>query len=261
MLRYLLLGCLVFALATPSVGQSVSIADLECLPLEENAALTADIGADQAGSRVRLFFRRLNPVGGFYSVEMHPSSTGAYWSVFPKPEQREQPELTDEWWELLKDRDWMQGHDRDWLESWLEQQQHEAAEYYVATYDAVGQVSARSDTRLVEVRGDPDKKKGEEAEEGDAEECAVPPLDMKQSGWAQNLTVGETTAEQAGEPVFHWLCDGVVTRISQQGVFRADEYCRACVVGLGFVPVSAIAAGVVSGAIVEHPPEASPRQP
>ncbi len=252
MLRYLLLSCLLFALAAPSVGQSVEIGDLECLPLEENAALTADIGADQAGSRVRLFFRRLNPVGGFYSVELHPSGAGSYWTVFPKPEQREQPQLTEDWWELLEDRDWMQGHDRDWLEDWLEEQGHEAAEYYVAVYDAGGQVSARSETRLVEVRGDA---------EGEAEEdCDVPPLDPKQAGWAQNLTVGETTAEQAGQPVFHWLCDGIVTRIGQQGVFRADEYCRACVVGVGFVPVAAIAAGVVSGAIIEHT-EASPRQP
>ncbi|MGH9465058.1 MAG: hypothetical protein ACRD0X_05390 [Thermoanaerobaculia bacterium] len=258
MLRYLLLGCLLLALAAPSVGQSVGIGDLECLPLEENAALAADIGADQAGSRVRLFFRRLNPVGGFYSVEMHPAGAGSYWTVFPKPEQREQSELTDEWWELLEDRDWMQGHDRDWLESWLEEQEHEAAEYYVATYDAAGQVSARSETRLVEVRGDPER--GGDDDEGENEDCAVPPLDLKQSGWAQNLTVGETTGDQAGQPVFHWLCDGIVTRINQQGVYRADEYCRACVVGVGFVPVAAIAAGVVSGAIIEHP-EASPRQP
>jgi hypothetical protein len=255
MSRYILLGCLFVALTVPAVGQSVEVGELECLPLEENAALTAQVGAEGPGSSVELFFRRLNPVGGFYGVGMHASGGGSYWSVFPKPEQREQPELTDDWWELLKDRDWMQGRDRDWLENWLEEQRHEAAEYYVAVYDATGQVTARSDTRLVEVRGDPDKKK--KGESGGGEQCALPPLDVKQAGWAKNLTIGETTADQAGEPVFHWLCDGIVTRISDQGVYRADEYCRACVVGAAFIPVG-LAAGVISGAIIE---EASPRQP
>ncbi len=240
MSRYVAMACLLFALAAPSVGQSVDVTPLDCLTLEENNALIANVGADQPGSHVDLYFRRLNPVGGFYHVEMHASGAGAYWTVFPKPEQREQAELTDEWWELLKDRDWMEGHDRDWLENWMEEQEFEAAEYYVAVEDATGTATARSETMLVEVR--------------EADDCAAPELDMMQRGWAQNLTVGETTTEQAGEPVFHWLCDGVVTRIGSEGIYRADEYCRACVVGIGFIPIAPLAAGFVAG-------EASPRQP
>lgn len=244
-------GCLLGALA--AAAQTVDVAQLECLPLEENAVITASVGGEAAGSSVHLFFRRLNPVGGFYSVQAHPSAGGTYWTTFPKPEDREQHELTDDWWEVLEDRDWMAGHDRDWLENWLEEQEYEAAEYYTAVVGVDGTVTARSETRLVEV--------------WEEDDCDVEPLDEMQQGWAQNLTIGETTPEQQGEPVFHWLCDGIVTRINHLGIYRADEYCRACVVG--YIPMAAFAAGVISGAIIEHdppfipepPPPASPVQP
>lgn len=247
-MRRHLLTCWIggLSLAVAAAGQTAAVDQLECLPLEENAAITASIDGVESGSSVQLFFRRLNPVGGFYSVQAHPAGGDSYWTTFPKPEDRKQPDLTDDWWELLKDRDWMEGHDRDWLEDWLDDQDYEAAEYYVATIAADGSVSSRSDTKLVEVHKD--------------SECDTPPLDEKQEGWAQNLTVGETTVDQYGQELFHWLCDGIVTRVSSQGVYRADEYCRACVVG--YIPMAAFAAGVISGAIIEHdPPVLEPPEP
>lgn len=250
MRRHLLIwvcGSLFWALA--AAAQTVEVEQLECLPLEENAAITASVNDTAAGSSVHLFFRRLNPVGGFYSVQAHASGGGAYWTTFPKPEDRNQHELTDDWWNVLKDRDWMEGHDRDWLDDLLENQEYEAAEYYVAVVGTDGTVTGRSDTKLVEV--------------WDEDDCDADELDEMQEGWARNLTIGETTAEQQGEEVFHWLCDGIVTRINYMGIYRADEYCRACVVG--YIPMAAFAAGVISGAIIEHdppaPPPASPVQP
>lgn len=244
----ILIGLFGALLATSAWGQppSVSLGELECLPLEDNEALSATVTQEVAGSSVRLYFRRLNPVGAFYYDQMIPSGGGKYWSVFPKPEDREQHQLTDEWWEILEDRDWMEGRDRDWLEDWLEQQENEAAEYFVAVHDAAGARLSRSAMRLVEVREEDD--------------CPTE-LTPQEHGWSENLTVGETTEIQAGKQVFHWLCDGIVTRADTRGVLRADEFCRACVVGLiqRVSPAAVAAAGIVSVAIIEE--DASPTQP
>jgi hypothetical protein len=228
-------------------GPIFEVEDLACLPLEDNAALKARVTGLQGGDEVRLYYRRLNPVGAFYYGAMDPSADSGFWSTFPRPEDREQHELTEEWWEILKTRDWAEGKDFEWLEEYLREQNQEAAEFYVAVYDASGKVRGRSKTMLVEVR------------ENDCYQDLTP----QQRGWAENLTVGETSIAQADKEVFHWLCYGIVTRIDTEDVLHPDEFCRACVVGLGFVPpLASVAAGVVSGSIIEHPPtEASPRQP
>ena len=244
----ILIGLFGALVATSASGQPPSVApgELECLPLEDNGALAATVRQQPGGSSVRLYFRRLNPVGAFYYDQMIASGNGQYWSVFPKPEDREQNQLTDEWWEILKDRDWMKGRDRDWLEDWLQDQENEAAEYFVAVHDAAGARLSRSAMRLVEVREEQD--------------CPTS-LTAQEHGWSENLTVGETTEIQAGKQVFHWLCDGIVTRVDTQGVLRADEFCRACVVALlpRVSPAAAVAAGIVSVSIIEE--KASPTQP
>ena len=198
-------------------AQSIAVEKLGCLPAESNRAVRASVESPVAGGSVRLYFRRLNPLGAFYYTRMRPTASGEYRTVFPKPEVRRQHLLTDEWWEVLRTRDWMvpEERDRQWLAGWLEERELEAAEYYAAIYDADGGLVARSDTRLVEV-----------VEPAD---CGVE-LDAWEVGWAHNLTVGETTELQNGKPLFHWLCDGVVTRLSAAGIHEPDVYCRACVV-------------------------------
>jgi hypothetical protein len=249
MSRYIVGLVLLLASMSPlmAAGPSFDVETLECLPLEENAALVASVSGLGGGDSVRLYFRRLNPVGAFYYVAMAPGGSGRFWSTFPEPEDREQKPLTNEWWEILKTRDWMAGRDRDWLEGFIRDQDQEAAEYYVAAYDGAGKVTGRSKTFLTSVR---------------ANDC-FEPLTPQERGWAENLTVGETSEAQANKEVFHWLCEGIVTRIDTADILHPDEYCRACVVGFGFVPpLASVATGVVSGAIIEHPPtEASPRQP
>ena len=241
------LGCLLFCLTTlPAFAAAPEVAlesAPDCLPLEYNRALTATVKPEVAGSTVRLYFRRLNPVGAFYYDEMFAGGDGMYWTVFPKPEDRQQHQLTDDWYEVLKDRDWLEGHDREWLETWLEERDQEAAEYYVAVYNAAGDLLGRTPTALVEV--------------WPADRCyeALSPL---QAGWAENLTVGETTDVQARRCLFHWLCDGVVTRIGFEGVLRPDECCRACVVA-GFLPQAA--AGIALPGIITQRREVSPVQP
>ncbi len=239
---------LAIALATAAAGQSPTfeLGDLDCLPLEENGVAEGRVGGLAGGDEVRLYFRRLNPVGAFYYVAATPAGDGGYWATFPRPEDREQHLLTDEWWEILQSRDWMEGRDREWLEDYLEDRRQEAAEYYLAVYDESGEVRGRSETRLVSVEPD----------------GCMPALTPRQRGWADNLTVGETSTTQANKEVFHWLCDGIVTRIDTERILHPDEFCRACVVGFGFVPpLASVAAGVVSGSIIEHSPPASPRQP
>ncbi len=233
-------------------GPKIEVGELECLPNEHNAVIEASVSPEIGGSTVRLYFRRLNPEGDFYYDHFFAQGDGHYWTVFPKPENREQPELYDEWWEVLKDRDWMEGHDREWLEDLLDDREHELAEYYVAVHDSAGQRLARSPMRLVDVL--------------DADDCEVE-LDLFEKGWSQNLTIGETHEEQYGERVYHWLCDGIVTRIDWNDVIRADEFCRACVVAL--LPDWALpTAGALAGAAVltqlvdeSDPPAASPSRP
>jgi len=215
---------------------------------------------------VRLYFRRLNPIGDFYYTEMDSNGGGNYWATFAKPEDREQERfieedegpdedrdrdderwVSDNWWPRLESRDWMQGRDRDWLEDWLESLENEAAEYYVAVYDGAGKALSRSKLRVTEVR----------------EECDAPLSEM-QDGYAENMTVGETVTNQEGREVFHWLCDGIVTRRDSDGILRPDEICRACVVAFwrpaAIIPL--VAGAVVAGGIIEdEPPEASPSRP
>ena len=233
--RKLGLLLLLSLVALPAFAQApeVTVEAPDCLPLEYNRVLKASVSPDTAATSMRLYFRRLNPVGAFYYDQMFPTGDGGYWTVFPKPEDRKQHLLTDDWWEVLRDRDWMEDRDREWLESWLEERQQEAAEYYVAVYSATGELLGRSPTALVDVW--PPDRCWEE-------------LTPEQAGWAENLTVGETTEVQARRCLFHWLCEGIVTRIGWEGVLRPDECCRACVVA-GFLPPAA-AGGAVAAIVI-----------
>lgn len=244
---YLGLAFTVFLGASAS-AQEISTGPLECLPNESTIGYSAQVAPEIDGSeQVRLYFRRLNRSGAFYRVEMNPKGGGDYWAVFPKPEEREQQELTDEWWEILRDRDWMKDHDREWLEDWLETQEHEAAEFYVAVADVAGAEVSRSQTQLVQVL--------------DYDDCRFG-LDPFEVGQSQNLTVGETTELQQGKEVYHWLCDGIVSRVNSMGVLRADEICRACVVA-GWLPIASTAGALVAGTTIEkrEPRRASDTQP
>jgi hypothetical protein len=64
------------------------------------------------------------------------------------------------------------------------EQRNKEIEYYAALVDPAGKVAARSETQVVPVTKD----------------CRVP-LDLRQRGVAQNLTVGETSPQQQGKKV------------------------------------------------------------
>lgn len=228
--------CGALIVAAPALAQTIEVGDLDCLPNEFNSSISASVQPEVGGSdQVRLHFRRLNPTGAYYWVTMNPAGEGRYWTVFPKPEQREQQRLTDEWWQILEKRDWMAGRDREWLDNWLEQQQFEAAEYFVSVVDVAGRELARSKASLVEVR--------------DRNDCRVS-LDAFEQGQARNLTVGEKTEAQRGHELYHWLCDGVVSRVDFEGVLREDEICRACVVA-AWLPVVPAGAALIAGTTIE----------
>lgn len=242
------LGLASIVCAGAEASERIGATELECLPNESTIAFSAQVVPEiDASKQVRLYFRRLNPTGAYYWVKMNAQGEGNYWTVFPKPEERDQQELTDEWWEILKNRDWAQGHDRDWLEEWLEGQEYEAAEYYAAVVDVKGAELTRTETRLVPVL--------------DYDDCrfGLTPFELGQS---LNLTIGETTDFQLGKEVFHWLCDGIVSRVDPIGVLRADETCRSCVVA-GWLPIASAAGALVAGTTIEkrEPPRASDTQP
>jgi hypothetical protein len=127
------------------------------------------------------------------------------------------------------------------------EKRNEMVEYYAALLDAAGRETARSKPLTVSVK----------------EDCNVR-LTPVEVGVADNLTVGETAATQEGKEVLGFLCEGIVTRVNAQGIRRADEACRACVVAWWqkrSVVLPAIAG--VTGIIItdDDGPEASPSRP
>jgi hypothetical protein len=227
-----------------------------CIPAHDNAVVTATVSGDRPGTTVRLYFRRLNDVvEDLYFVNMIPSGEeGRYWGVLPKPERRkpdrheiarQRQAIADAnawaaWWRVkeasdhrnptrdldddkireraslgkLEGRDWMDQLDDAAFQEWLEDLEFEPTEYFVSVESPPGQAISQTPMMIAEVR--------------QPSSCQVE-LSPEQRGEAANLVVGETASWQAGEPVFHWLCDGVVTRVGDNNIKRADESCRACV--------------------------------
>lgn len=124
---------------------------------------------------------------------------------------------------------------------------NERIEYYAAVLDPYGRVLARSETVFSPVK----------------EDCVVLLTD-RQLGAANNLTIGETVAAQEGNKILGFLCDGVVTRVSSDGVPRPDEICRRCIIPWWTKEEFIGAAAAVGAAIpiISHPPpEPSPSRP
>lgn len=297
---------LSLALVPAAAAQTrVEAGDLECIPVKGHAVVTARVSGEPGGSVVRLYFRRLHEeVEDFYWLEMNARGGGEYWTVLPKPDDEEldverledpddpdareaglSEEEADEfplaaWWlskehtphrdpndelntEIIEERaseggepqvrDWMRALEPADLELWLQEihddTEQEPAEYYATVMGADGSEIARSAMKVVLV----------------TEDCEVE-LDRQEAGQAQNLVVAETAEWQIGRPVFHWLCDGIVSRRDYLGVLRADEICRSCVVAWVHKPelIAPATAGLVGviGVVVEDDPEpASPVAP
>lgn len=228
--------------------------DVPCLPIEDNGVGWARVENNVPDTTVRLNFRRLNDVvEDMYYVEMNPVGEGRYWGVFPKAadrvldrhdleerrEDRQEEYSWARWWrekqssdhrdpndelddDLIRERaslgkqvsrDWLAAMDDETFQNWLEQLENEPAEYYTSVHDATGRMIAKSKTKVVEV----------------LESCR-PDLTAQQLGEAENLTVGESAHWQRGEDVFHWRCDGIVSRVNPNMVLRGDDRCRACVI-------------------------------
>ncbi len=270
--------------AIPSVAQTVTVDELDCVPLQphdnnkNHAVVTASVSPDPSNVEIRLYFRRMHKeVEDFHYSIMQPAGDGNYWGVLPDPEDHEVDRTDGAWWKAKDEsqdrdpngdldtavireraqvgrderRDWIHEMSDEDLTAWLADQKSEPAEYFVAVYDAGGQRLARSDMKGASVR----------------EDCRAT-LDAKQIGEASNQTVGETAAWQHDLALFHWECDHLVTRIDYAGVKAADAVCRACVVAVipFWIPATvagAALAGVVAcvgeAGVCEEP--ASPSEP
>jgi hypothetical protein len=261
----------------------VAVDAVRCLPVEEHAVVTARVANEPGGSTVRLYFRRLHQeVEDFYYVEMAPRGGGQYWAALPKPadeeldverlaetendQQRDNPWAA--WW-LAKERsdhrdpnddlneriieeraslgkrvgrDWMLRLSLDELQDYLEALENESADLYATIVDPTGRELARSPMTTTVV----------------TEDCKVS-LTAEERGRARNLVVGETAPWQVGKGVFHWLCDGIVSRIDPRGVLRVDDVCRACGIALSRPQMLIPASAAVIGITVLEP--VSPEEP
>ncbi|HUP43346.1 MAG TPA: hypothetical protein VM599_09060 [Thermoanaerobaculia bacterium] len=119
---------------------------------------------------------------------------------------------------------------------------------YVAVVDPAGEVvGSPSERVLVPVTDD----------------CDVV-LSEHERGMAENLVVGEIEEEQHGEEVLGFLCDGIISRISHDGVLRADSICRRCIFAWWDKPEALLPAALLLGNRSKQPPEpveASPSRP
>lgn len=169
-------------------------------------------------------------------------------------------------------RDWMLEMSLTALQAWLDDLEFEPSEHYATVVDVDGNEIARSPMRVARVV---------ERDECDGALVGVhvEPLFMGLIGWdrmqeeqrrewadriagqADNIVVGETAPWEIGRRVFHWLCDGIVSRLDYRYVLRADDICRACVVAWLRKPELLVpaAAGVVG--IVSVVPEREPVSP
>jgi hypothetical protein len=233
----------------------VEMDQVACVPAGGNGLIWASVSNSWPETSVRLFFRRLNDVvEDLYFVEMQPAGDGRYWGVMPRAEKRKlnRHELAGQrteaqrryaeaaWWrskegsdhrnpnqdlsdEAIRERasvgkaesrDWMMSFEEAEFDQWLRRQEFEPVEYFGAVVDANGNQISRSPMMVGEVWA--------------ASNCPIE-LTPEQAGEAANLVVGETALWQAGKPVFHWMCAGVVARVDPGGVKRADGACRQCV--------------------------------
>lgn len=113
----LILVCAVSGIAQ---AQSVSVVDPECIPRKGNGVIRASVIPDPAvGQSPRLYFRWRGGNQAFYWVPLEVEPGGKYWTILPRPEDRN----------------------------------HEV-EFYAAVVDAAGKVVSQSETETTSVRND-----------------------------------------------------------------------------------------------------------
>lgn len=294
-IKAFVLGVALFALCVPlsaSAQIEVTVDPLECIAEDTHTPVYAQVTGIPPEATVRFYFRRLHhETEDFYYIEMDPRGNGEYWGVLPKPTDDELAEFeledprNDEeedypvaaWWrakdlsdhrdpndDLNEDvieerasegreigRDWLRDGELEELEEWFEERQEELepADYYVAVVDPRGRELARSPVLVTPVN----------------DECEEPELTPEEEGQSNNLVIGETAPWQYDRRVFHWQCDGIVSRIDHQGILYVDRHCRACafVWQKGAVPVGVgVLAAVLEEDTDDPPPEpASPEDP
>lgn len=127
----LLLAC------TAAQAQTIALVQPDCVPRKGNGVLRASIIPDPAvGQSPRLYFRwKGQPAFYWAPMEVEPGSR--YWSILPRPEER-----------------------------------NEEVEYYVAVVDAAGKVLNQSETKSVRVRQDCQVKLSEK-EQGVADNLII----------------------------------------------------------------------------------------
>jgi len=97
-------------------------------------------------------------------------------------------------------------------------------------------------------------------------------LTPEQNGYAQNLVVGETAPNQAGQVVAGFLCEGVISRIDAGGNLKPDDSCRRILMAEGaaaadeenrrrLIPLIILGGGGVALVSHKEPPEASKPRP
>ncbi len=205
---------------------SIQIAAPACLPVGDNGVVTATVTGDEPGSRVLVFFRRVQSERpDHYYVEARPVDEGVYRALLPKAspalgDSSEKSRLIFEHTQRLRaiaaeapsssPPPPSVALDPERLERLVERlstSRFEPAEVYAELRDVRGQVGATSAAVILPVEAG----------------CEVGSIPV--AGGAENMVIGETAFWQAEQPPFHWECDGIQTREFRGRLFQ-DPICR-----------------------------------
>ncbi len=209
---------------------SVAIADIDCLPLEQNGVVEIAVTGNVPGSSVLLHFSRLGiEPPEEYFVRADPIAADRYSATLPRalpwvgaPEthprivavlaeiaalRRPSSPLLDE--QAVAER----LARRERLESRLAQVPFNGVSLRAELFDAGGTSVARSQPVELPVRF----------------HCEVGP--QRPPGQGKNLTLGETSPVQANRAPVGWECDGIGRR-EFSGILFQDPICRDA-----FVPI------------------------
>ena len=282
---------LLLGAAAAAEAQTITLGQVDCLPLGGNGVLNASVTPEVPGATTRLYFRRLSDtIEDFYFVDMKSAGAGGYWATFPIPTDDEaaKQELKNYAYEGKV----VPNSGKPWASWWRSKEGSigrnpngdlDSAE--IQERAAVGKTQPRTWMASMDdasFQAWLDLQKAEPAEyyvavvDSAGKQLAATPMRVvevnkdcrvaltdEQQEFAEELTIGETAAWQEDDDnVFHWECDGIENRRGSDNAVRDNDSCAGFIIAWWTAPAVATAGaiGVVS-VLNDDPIDVSPSIP